>query len=374
MVIKWYTLHIGGKIMAQTTSYKKQRVPITELLQNSIKTLRKQYNKRGDILSKELDKGASYISQIENGKIKEIDFDSLMCIFKAIYSVPEVEFIKLFSSYIDSLLIEQTKSQLVKENWIHIFLVQEIPYPVTDWVINFIQNKLNSLGKSPYDLIQEINRNHQLQSWYYGSNYYPNKAYVIAQEPSVYDSLEEFKLSITTVYKLEDNYIDDILNRKITSINYINMEIIFRQLFSMESDYLPSVLEKVSKIMIDNNFLNTFERYDFLQRKNSSIVSENSQEFIFYDKLVTNYKEKYQKLKSEVFDKIDDSLENYYRANSAYSCETIDKMLKNFDSDPGLMLAILSASVYEIPMDFHYRFMEDFRSLLKKYSKIDPYQ
>ena len=120
MVIKWYTLHIGGKIMAQTTSYKKQRVPITELLQNSIKTLRKQYNKRGDILSKELDKGASYISQIENGKIKEIDFDSLMCIFKAIYSVPEVEFIKLFSSYIDSLLIEQTKSQLVKENWIHI--------------------------------------------------------------------------------------------------------------------------------------------------------------------------------------------------------------------------------------------------------------
>ena len=297
-----------------------------------------------------------------------------MCIFKAIYSVPEVEFIKLFSSYIDSLLIEQTKSQLVKENWIHIFLVQEIPYPVTDWVINFIQNKLNSLGKSPYDLIQEINRNHQLQSWYYGSNYYPNKAYVIAQEPSVYDSLEEFKLSITTVYKLEDNYIDDILNRKITSINYINMEIIFRQLFSMESDYLPSVLEKVSKIMIDNNFLNTFERYDFLQRKNSSIVSENSQEFIFYDKLVTNYKEKYQKLKSEVFDKIDDSLENYYRANSAYSCETIDKMLKNFDSDPGLMLAILSASVYEIPMDFHYRFMEDFRSLLKKYSKIDPYQ
>ena len=84
--------------MVQQKTYIKQRVALTELLQNTIKDLRKQYNKRGDILSKELGKGASYISQIENGKIKEIDFDSLMNIFRAIFSSTEGNFIKLLSA------------------------------------------------------------------------------------------------------------------------------------------------------------------------------------------------------------------------------------------------------------------------------------
>ena len=46
-----------------------QKVSLTPLLKNTIKTLRKERNKRGDIISKQLGKGASYISQIENNKI-----------------------------------------------------------------------------------------------------------------------------------------------------------------------------------------------------------------------------------------------------------------------------------------------------------------
>lgn len=136
--------------MVQQKTYIKQRVALTELLQNTIKDLRKQYNKRGDILSKELGKGASYISQIENGKIKEIDFDSLMNIFRAIFSSTEGNFIKLLSAYIDTLLKEHTEHQLIGENWIHTFIVQEIEYPITDWIIDFIQNKLHETKKNNY--------------------------------------------------------------------------------------------------------------------------------------------------------------------------------------------------------------------------------
>ena len=56
-------------------------IELTENLRSTIRDLRKKKKKRGDELSKELGKGASYISQIENGKIKEIDFDLLSSIF-----------------------------------------------------------------------------------------------------------------------------------------------------------------------------------------------------------------------------------------------------------------------------------------------------
>ena len=74
--------------MASKISAKKQRVALTDLLQNTIKTLRKEHNIRGDILSKKIGKGASYISQIENGKMREIDFDIILEIFHAIINLP----------------------------------------------------------------------------------------------------------------------------------------------------------------------------------------------------------------------------------------------------------------------------------------------
>ena len=63
---------------------QKQKVRLTDLLRNSIRELRKTYNKRGDVLSKELGRGASYISQLENGKIRDIEFDLLEAIFQCI--------------------------------------------------------------------------------------------------------------------------------------------------------------------------------------------------------------------------------------------------------------------------------------------------
>ena len=43
-------------------------IELTENLRSTIRDLRKKKKKRGDELSKELGKGASYISQIENGR------------------------------------------------------------------------------------------------------------------------------------------------------------------------------------------------------------------------------------------------------------------------------------------------------------------
>ena len=346
--------------------YERQRVSLTEMLRNSIKELRKKYNKRGDVLSKELEKSASYISQLENGKIQEIDFSTLMQIFKTIFNQPDKVFLASFSDYIDSLLKRTNKEALVKENWIHTFMIQEIQYPVSGWIIDFIKNKLQELNKTPLDLTQKLNSNHDLH--WSALDLLPNKAYTSASFSSDYAVDEKYALYTRIYYKLEDNYVSDILDGTIKTINYINMQGIFRALFRMESIPNPEVLEKAKKILIDNNFLNTFERYDFLQTNNSTTtVIENNEPFIFYDNLVMNYQEKYNSLKTDVFEKLDYALSRYYRANSAYSCETMEKIFKNFDFDAGLILAILSSSIYNIPKSMRSDFMEDYRDLLNRY-------
>ena len=52
-------------------------VQLTAYLRSILKDLRKNSNLRGDTLSKELKKGASYLYQIEAGKIKETSLDNL---------------------------------------------------------------------------------------------------------------------------------------------------------------------------------------------------------------------------------------------------------------------------------------------------------
>ena len=59
----------------------------TKALRNTIRSLRKEYNIRGDELSKELGRGAAYISQVESGKIKHIELNNIRNIFYIISTV-----------------------------------------------------------------------------------------------------------------------------------------------------------------------------------------------------------------------------------------------------------------------------------------------
>ena len=84
-------------------------IELTENLRSTIRDLRKSKKKRGDELSKELGKGASYISQIENGKIKEIDFSLLNEIFKRITDLPKDEYVKYIDNLIDNSITHMSR-------------------------------------------------------------------------------------------------------------------------------------------------------------------------------------------------------------------------------------------------------------------------
>lgn len=358
--------------MAKQIPYRKQKVNVTSLLQNSLKQMRKEFNKRGDILSKELGKGASYISQLENGKIKEIEYDFLLDIFHTITRMSEDPFISYFTKFVNSVISScETKKSLLYEDWIHIFVVQDIPHHITPWIKDFIENKLSTSGHAPEDLVQDINcirglRNN-LSSY---DDLTPNKAYVSAHE----DHFDEtFSLYINVFYILDKNYISDILNDKIDSINYINMKVIFETLFLFDNSFdLADAYEKTIKIMKDNQFYDTFELFDsFSLGESSNNTKEEAtspNEFRFYDDLVLNYREKYSQLKDELFEKMDYALQQYYSANHAYSCEVMEVIMKNLNTDPGLVLALLSSPLHKISLDNRHYFMDDYRNLIDRYS------
>lgn len=56
------------------------KIPLTELQRTAIKNKRKQLGIRTDDLSKEIGRGAAYISQLENGKIINISLNTLKLI------------------------------------------------------------------------------------------------------------------------------------------------------------------------------------------------------------------------------------------------------------------------------------------------------
>ena len=79
-------------------------IELTIYLRTVLKQLRKKNNIRGDVLAKKIKKGPAYISQIESGKIKELDFDMLTLILKKIASVNDENFPAFIIQLIDHLI------------------------------------------------------------------------------------------------------------------------------------------------------------------------------------------------------------------------------------------------------------------------------
>ena len=133
--------------MSNKISIKRQKVLLTPLLQDTIKNLEKNIIKEEIICLNNYKKGASYISQIENGKIKEIEFDSLLEIFHLILNMPNESFFNFMNDYINEIIKKYNKKKLVYEDWIHIFILQEKQFSLTDNIILFIKSKLEKLEK-----------------------------------------------------------------------------------------------------------------------------------------------------------------------------------------------------------------------------------
>ena len=357
--------------MITMAQMQKQKVRLTDLLRDTIKDLRKTYNKRGDVLSKELDRGASYVSQLENGKIKDIEFDLLDTMFQRIIGLSGDYYNDYIQKYIYDIIQNTTSREILyNEEWIHIFVMQVFQIEISDTIIEVIEKKLKQLDYTAEQLVKEINKNKFQRQWL-DVKREENKMYITVGSYS-YDNYWMFT---DIIYSLQNDYVEKILSKEITTSNYIIMEGILSNLYIIESDVKGAAMKRAQKILFDNNFFNTIEIFETLhelshpQQPLNVEVKEDEDVFTFYDDIIVNYNEKYKQLKEQAVDKLGYAFDRYRDEHSSYACETLEKILKNMDGDLGLMVAILSSSLNTIPRDMKHYFWDDFKALIERYSQ-----
>ncbi len=328
---------------------------LTENLRQTIRDLRKRKKKRGDELSKELGKGASYISQIENGKIKEIDFDLLDEIFHKITDLPEKQYEDFINNLIDETSSHLTTEELQHETWMHQFNHEIRKYPITDSLIEFIQNKLTDLNYTPEEFVSIINENRGLEG---------------AELP------EANKLNIEIIdtgnggfgvfssirFDLPDDFITKILSKQITTINYINMQGIIFNLFLSDNNTIKEAHEKTDQLLYDNQFYTIRQRNKLIQDKLKEKQDKN-EKFTFYDVQPTDYDKKYTMLKDDIgkaFDFLRDK-------DIVYTCDRLETLQKNMHNDLGFITAIMSTPLYRINSNLRQDFWADYQELVKSY-------
>lgn len=354
-------------IMAQL---QKQKVRFTDLLRDNIKDLRKRYNKRGDVLSKELDRGASYVSQLENGKIKDIEFDLLDIMFQRIVGLSGDYYNNFICKYIYDIISNiPSKELLYNEEWIHIFVMQNFQINIPDIIIEIIEKKLNQTGYTPEQLVKVINQNTFHRQWL-DIKRETNKLYV-----TVSGSYDDYSIYTDITYSLPEDYVTKILSKETKTISYIFMYGVLRDLYTIENDDKAGAIKKTEKILFDNGFFDTIEIFENLHKLSHSQqplnieATVNEDMFTFYDDVIVNYNEKYKKLKEKAMEKFDYAFDRYKQENSSYACETLEKILNNMDEDLGLIMAILSSPINTLPTDMKHYFWDDFKALIERYSK-----
>ena len=193
---------------------KKQKVALTELLRNTIKSLRLTYKKNGVVLSKELGKGASYISQIESGKIQDIEYDMIHTILQHITNMSGKEYADFIKEYILNLIKTLTKEEYSDELWIHVYVLQDMSIDISDDLVELIKTQLeNSSFDSPQEVIEIINRNERLMDGNNPIKKFPeNKLFLTITK---YPNNDRYDISKTIYYNLPKNFLAQIITKDI---------------------------------------------------------------------------------------------------------------------------------------------------------------
>lgn len=353
---------------------KKQKVPLTECLRNTIKNLRKEYDKNGILLSKELNRGASYISQIESGKIKDIEYNMIHNIIQHIINIYNDEYDIYIKNYILNTIKTLTKEKYYSELWIHTYILQDMTIDIPDDLLDFIKEKMNIANCDSAKLVEQINSStsglshSSLESLGYMKGklilktFYGNTSISNAKEIMIYD--------------LPENYVDQVISKKISSISYLNMKGILDALHQLlPVDYCIETSYSSDSILFNHGFFHSKELYDQINNNSQPTTSSSSPKtntdktIIFYDDIQVNYDKKFNDLKKEALEKIAYACDAYKEENPAYACDKIEQIINNLNYDLGLIISILSSDLNNLHVPSKRLFWEEYKSLVQKFSK-----
>lgn len=337
-----------------------RNIELTIYLRTVLKQLRKKNNIRGDVLAKKIKKGPAYISQIESGKIKELDFDMLTLIFKKIASVNDENFPSFIIQLIDHLIENQDLDTLLSEDWIQMYDLEYRIYPIPVTLVVYLSETMQSHGVTSKALVNRMN--HPNSRLYKKPPFNKILFPIDLNHPNLQLGPEFYYMH----FKLPLNYIDKILSFEINTTTYPFMAGILYYLNTsaniINCSYENSAFQECHSILIGHNFFTAFERYDNYR---SCIFdkTQNTQNFTTYGADSIDNHLTYSKLISLVSNKFT----SLFTKNPTYAYVILSSINHNLENDLELSTALMSSSISSIDISLRTEFWNDYQVLLNKY-------
>jgi len=316
-------------------------ITITDELINIIKTERKQRKFKSNELSKLLKKNTSFISQLENGGIKQLDLNIFYEIFETL--IPDD---KNRSEFVTDLLKKQsvklTKDEIKKQLWMATFDLQYRLIPITEELVEFLieeKDMLKVKGFTGNNIIDMVNLNEGLEQ-----NLKENQVHA--------EYTDNGELNFSIKFKLGDSLVNDIISKKVAKINYVNLLGVINAIYKLEGHSKEDSYDLAQKILYKNKFYTLTEKNSIIKQKNNELLSEPDKEFL--------------ELRNMLFSRI-----SYLGDKDVkYMHNKFSVLLNNLTDELSLTLAVIGVSLVElkeVDRSTKQSFINEFKEMVQRY-------
>ena len=339
------------------------KIELTKELSMLIKTLRIENDIKSSELAAKLNKSVAYITKLENYDFKNIDFNVLINILKFVGRFEEKskeEFNDFINRTLEKCRVELDEEEIKRQKWISKFDKETRQIPIPSSLTDFIKNKIEELGMTPKEIINIINRNDELNDdalKKFDLNKYEENSLII-EHISTEDGISTLEF---VRFNLKLTLIDDIISKKIKTINYITILVIIKTLFKLDNFDKNTASKKATQILQENKFYTLKEKKLLLKKKRNHLEIEN---------LLSDYDKENIRYVNEV-------IQHFQMLSDwqiDYTNQKLDNLSKSLDMDAPFALAIIGQEFYKLDklkIEDKKRFLDKLNDLINNFSKID---
>lgn len=332
------------------------KILVTEGLIDTLKMLRTQNNVKSKDLAKHINKTPGYISKLEKFEIKSIELDVVESILGYILG-DNYKKTETWEQIHASLQIKYTKTEIENEIWFANFdtVYRLIPIPRT--LIEFFNEKIDSLKITRDYLLKRINANEALSDEEIKDVTIKENVWYISKQDNrsfIKINFDEEKLSKILDYEETDSAYVFVF-----CILYYLLKIEqYGEIVKIEEEQIRDLNKKTTSILNEHKFYSIIERESLVRSAQSKEEVQN---------LLSSFDNENNKLISEILTELKFASE--YNIN--ITNKRLSGFLQNLSNDVWFTLKIVSLDYHLLDsLDFDKRkeFISEIELLIQKYA------
>jgi transcriptional regulator with XRE-family HTH domain len=318
-----------------------------------IKELRLNHQVKAKDLAVHMEKSPAYISKLENGEIKQIEYSLFVDMINFITG-NENGYENFMTKFSEDIAIDEFDKSTLLQN----FDTIDRQIPVSEELVQFIKNKMSQLHIDALSLIEYINKNEDLDENFFAKNSIIKadcKENIWIYYKTVIDGESHQGFFILLNYSVEQ--LLRLLSGEIESTNHTFIYAIVYHLLKYENNNIDNkesndvIQKRTSEILRSYKFYTISDRRDFAEKSNSK------QE---YDKLLSDFDKKNMHLINQLLSSIS-FISDY---DVKYANEKLSLIVNNLEIDSSFALSFMALPLKELA-DVNVRIKKEFLQEVK---------